>query len=661
MEYNALKADGCMHGLSFQHRPPRKPQEHAASCAAHRRRWRVVLAAIGVVALGSAAVVWAEDNQARGPAVVLEAVTVTAKRLEDYVKNHPQQVETLSREEIGEGNLRNLEEALNTMAGVEISHSAGLGARISIRGSGKAGGVLVLLNGRPLNTSQYGGVDLAGIPIETVQSISVFKPPVPVWLGPGAANGAIHIVTYDGCGRGTVDDEVPGSLKLSAGSYGLAEGTLSGGAPLAGGNAMLTAGGIHRDGKRTNSDMDRGTVSLHWDHSTAEDLQFNLNGRYYLLEQGTPGPTDNPTPDARQRYAKGSFDLEMKGFTGESGDFSLKAYTDDVDSRDTAQSGSVSDLEELKLGLKGDTTWSDEGGICTLRLGGLVERNDVAHTLSGDHHRVLGGAHAHWERDFGSVTAAVGLRGDHSTDFGFNPGGSCGLGFQLLEKGLVKANAGYTVTLPTFGQLYQPSHGSIDQVRGNPDLDEEQCVSYDLGFDYSFRKGRFLKAALFRNETRNAIVYERGPDRIYRPVNVDRAWRQGMEVAGAFGLDNGLGIEVSYILQDSRNEKAGVELPYTPRHKVRAGFTYTVEGWDTRLEGIVRYVAEQYNSAQALDTQRVKAYATADLKVLQPFTMKKLACEWYLNVENLFDRDYEVHYGYPDDGFRVVSGVNLNF
>ena len=88
-----------------------------------------------------------------------------------------------------------VEEALNGMGGVEVKQSTGVGSRISIRGSGKSGGVLVLLNGRPLNSNQFGSVDLAGIPVETIESITVFKPPVPVWLGSGATDGAISIMT----------------------------------------------------------------------------------------------------------------------------------------------------------------------------------------------------------------------------------------------------------------------------------------------------------------------------------------------------------------------------------------------------------------------------------------------------------------------------------
>lgn len=134
-------------------------------------------------------------DQAGGEGMEMDALVVTAERIDEYVSNYPQQVERLDENEIRRRNLLSVEEALGTMPGVEVKRSSGIGSRISIRGSGKSGGVLVLLNGRPLNSNQYGGIDLSTIPVEIVGSIMVFKPLVPVWLGPGGSDGIINIST----------------------------------------------------------------------------------------------------------------------------------------------------------------------------------------------------------------------------------------------------------------------------------------------------------------------------------------------------------------------------------------------------------------------------------------------------------------------------------
>ena len=91
-------------------------------------------------------------------AFTLNEVIVTSEKIQEYIKNHPQDVKVVEREEIIKQNLPNVEEILKTMPGVEVYPTAGIGSRISIRGSGKSGGVLVLLNGRPLNTNQHGNL-----------------------------------------------------------------------------------------------------------------------------------------------------------------------------------------------------------------------------------------------------------------------------------------------------------------------------------------------------------------------------------------------------------------------------------------------------------------------------------------------------------------------
>jgi iron complex outermembrane receptor protein len=599
-------------------------------------------------------------HSAEKPAV-LETVTVTAERLEEYIKNHPQQVISLDRDEILKRNLLNVEEALNVMPGVDVRRSAGIGSRISIRGSGKSGGVLVLLNGRPLNTSQYGGVDLETIPIDLVQSIMVFMPPVPVWLGPGASDGAISITTRDFVPLSGERKPAQTRLKLLAGSYGLAEGSLNQTWPASRSNLFLSATGTHRDGKRPNSDKNSGNVSLQWNRQDEAARQYEFLGRYYGAEYGAPGPTDNPTPQARQRYRQSAFDTRMTGMLGETGEYTANAYGDFTTLRDQSQTGFISNLDDLKLGLKSQTNWSQTEGLWALRLNGLLEREEADSTLYGNHTRLLAGLSANIDRNFGPVTGTIGVRGDQTNDFGFNPGVTGGLSYPLPGKSLIKANAGYTVKLPTFGQLYQSSHGSIDQVRGNPDLDKERIGSYDLGFEYRPRKDRLVQVSLFRTDTRDPIVYQRGADLIYRPINAESSVRQGVDFSLKYAWDGGLAVNAGVILQTSELQPGGKELPYTPRRKLKAAFQYALPSWLTRLEAIFRYEGEQFSEAENRDPEKLGDYFVVDLKAIQPFSVKGVEAEGFLHIENLFNTEFEIHHGYPDDGIRFIIGLNIKF
>lgn len=590
----------------------------------------------------------------------LGEVVVTSEKLKEYLQNHPLDVSTVERPEIVQRNLGSVEEILKTMPGVEVSSSAGVGSRISIRGSGRSGAVLVLLNGRPLNSNQYGSQDLNSIPVDSIQSVSVFKPPVPVWLGPGGSDGAINIVTRTPK-TGGMKQKQRSSLKAGGGSYGLVEGSLSHQFPISGSTTLLSATGTHRDGKRSNSDRNDGAFSLNWNREGQQGNRYEFNGRYYHAEFGSPGPVDNETPQARQEYRKGSLDVRYSGGLGDRGTIALTAYGDLIYLKDTSQSGSRYTLDDTKAGLKFDTTWSDEAEQWDLRVGGMTEWNGFDQTLSGEHERFRNGLSIQYDRRFGALTTTLGLRGDVSNDFGANPGGTVGIGWGIGEKTLLKVRAGYTVNIPLFAQLYQTSHGSIDQTRGNPDLKRERVWSYEIGLEQTFGKDRLVQLTLFRSDTIDLISSRRGADKIYRPINIRGAERQGGEIMGKYAWESGLALEVSCTLQDSQDKESGKKLPYTPGLKIKQALSYTLPRLATRLETTIRYEGSRYSQVENLPSQRMSDAVLVDFKATQPFKVGKISSDLYIRVDNLFDTSYESHVGYPDDGIRAAAGLQMRF
>ncbi len=602
----------------------------------------------------------AGEEKTSNEGVVLSEVVITAEKIEEYVKNHPQDIKVVQRQEIVERNLSSMEEILKIMPGVEVYSSSGIGSRISIRGSGRSSGVLVLLNGRPLNSNQYGSQDLSSIPVDIIESVSLFKPPVPVWLGPGGSDGAINIVTRSP-EKKEDKQKISSNAKIGGGSYGLAEGSLSQQLPLFDGNALVSATGKHRDGKRENSDRTDGSLAMNWNRGGSDGSSYDVNGRYYQAEFGSPGPTDNLTPEARQDYKKFSLDTKYKGALCEIGSLDATLYTDFTSLDDHAQSGVLSTVDDRKVGVKADTTWSEDGGGADLRVGVLSEWDAYDQSLAGDQHRFRNGVNSQYDRRFGDFTPTFGLRGDLTNDFGFNPGLLTGVGWAVSKMVLCKIKGGYAVNVPTFEQLYQSTHGSIDQTRGNPDLEEERVWSYDLGIEYTFAKNRLLQMTIFRSDTSDLITYQRGADLIYRPTNLDSAVRQGVEFIGKYLWDVGLGSETSLTVQDSENRDTGKKLPYTPSIKLKETLRYTLSEYKTRLEGSIRYEGSRYSQMENLLTQRLDDFVVVDTKLIQPFKLAGMSPDGYLKVDNLFDTAYENHIGYPNEGIVCSVGVQMKF
>ena len=229
------------------------------------------------------------------PVYELGSITVVAEALDNFIQNHPESVAILTRTEIEKRNFGDLGEAMSNMPGVEVSKRSGFGSRVIIRG-GSPNGVLVLVDGKPINSSQFGAVDLDSLPLEAVEKILVFKPPVPVVFGPGASGGAVNIVTR-------IKKTIPSAttkVRMEGGSFGTVSGSATRIQPAGDDQIFVTAGGLHTDGKRTNSDKTGGNFSAQWRRDLAEVRLHRFHGPDTMeWREAPPVPwtTPRPTPD----------------------------------------------------------------------------------------------------------------------------------------------------------------------------------------------------------------------------------------------------------------------------------------------------------------------------------------------------------------------------
>lgn len=607
-------------------------------------------------------------GQSHGAAIELGEVLVTAVRIKEYIDNHPQQVVVMTREQMDQGSFTDLNQVLDAMPGVEVKKSgSGMGSRISIRGSGDGGKILVLINGRPANNTQYGSVDLDSIPLTMVKRVEVFKPPIPVWLGPGGTAGAVNITLADMAGNGKKAQKTT-RIGMQAGSFGKIGGNAAHQMLLKSHQIRITAAANHRDGRRPNNDHDNGSLGFQWNLPGTENTEYDLNARYYQSEHGSPGRTGNPTPHARQTYKKGALDFRAKGVWMEACAFELKTYLDVKSLKDDSESGGESTLDTMTYGIKNEMSWQDNDGKRAVRLSGNLAQDFIDHetqdildgNTSDDHHREHGFLGIQGDQSWNNITASLGGRCDYTSDFGFQPAVTGGVTIPIGARSQAKVNGGYTVNIPTFGQLYQPSHGSIDQVRGNPDLKEEGVWSFSAGVSHAFTKDRTVEVTAFREDRDDAIVYYEGEDDLFRPVNIDGSYRQGIEAVVSWTFSPRVNLDMSYVWQKGRNRENDEDLTYTPERKFKTTLNWAF-ATKTRTVTTLSHVSNQYSDLENTREKKVDGYTTVDFKFIQPIQLKKYQWEFFIYFENLLDESYEVHHGYPDDGFRFTTGMNLDF
>ena len=221
---------------------------------------------------------------------------------------------------------------------------------------------------------------------------------------------------------------------------------------------------------------------------------------------------------------------------------------------------------------------------------------------------------------------------------------------RALGPGRAFANVGTGVKNPSFTERY--GH-TPDTFHGNPDLEPEQSIEYEIGF-----ATERLSVAAFAAELDNEIagfVFDvaRGG---FTARNLERrSRRHGVEI----GYRDTLGrvqVSASYTWLDATED--GVEEVRRPRHQGRIDATGSLTG-ALRFNLGAAVVGEQLdNDFSTLPSVR---------RALPGYTLVHAGLTWslsprarvYLQVENAFDEDYEDILGYRNPGVRAMAGVRF--
>ncbi|HTF56005.1 MAG TPA: TonB-dependent receptor plug domain-containing protein, partial [Planctomycetota bacterium] len=187
------------------------------------------------------------------PAPSDQEVVVTAKRTESDLLETPAGVTLIAREDIDKSNAHTVVDLLQGRAGLFVTKNSTTpqDSVVDVRGFNNGGGngqrLLVLVDGRKVNSVSGSQTDWASIPLENVERIEILRGPAASLYGDGAVAGVILIVTRRPTKEPSASLEAGfGSFRTyrSSGSYRATEGPLG---------ISLFAGRETSDGFRVNS------------------------------------------------------------------------------------------------------------------------------------------------------------------------------------------------------------------------------------------------------------------------------------------------------------------------------------------------------------------------------------------------------------------------
>lgn len=577
-----------------------------------------------------------------------------------------------------------VEDALQRASGLNVVRLGSFGGTTSLflRGA-ESDQVQVLIDGVPIN-QPGGAIDLGGVTIENIDRIEVARGPSSALTGSDALAGVIQIVTKEGRG------DVTGSVFARGGTFGRADGgmQLSGGTEQA--SFSLAATRYSTDGilafnnEHLNTVLS-GRVDVRPDDRTRIRVTANLSDREFHF------PTDGGgnVVDINQFtfQDRSSLALDARREVGDALSLRLlitstdeETGTDDQldDESDTSAFTSLAAYRRLGADLRGDI----DLGASTLTLGGEYEEQDVR-TFSefvsafgtsvgrSENDRDNLAAYAHWSGALGPVATHVGGRLEDNEYFGTFGTWSLGAALPLTEEIRLRSSVGRGIKEPTFPELF-----SSDFTIGNPDLEPEESLSWEIGGDVVAGPVEF-RATYFDQSIENLIQFTGSPPTPGDPnyFNVAEASTSGLELeartrVGPLDLDGAWTVLDTEVVDAGFDSGPGATFVEGERLLRRPDRTLSL-GVAARPATAVS-VSASLEHVGDRDDRDFSTFPAAPV-TLDAYTLIGAAVSWTvapasptpleltLRGENLMDEAYEGAFGFRAPGRALTLGVRASF
>jgi outer membrane cobalamin receptor len=605
-------------------------------------------------------------------------------------------VYTVTAEDIRNKDARTLEQAINLLPGVNVRVGADGTPRIDIRGF-RTRHVMLLLDGIPINSAFDQQFNPSLIPTENIAFIKMTSGASSVLYGQGGLGGVINIVTkkgttgLQGMVSGEFGDHEPYLAKASvSGKKGMFDFLVTGSAldidsfPL---SDDFTPTSEQGPGYRGNSDKERRNFLANFGFNPTKDLSLGITLNYLQGKWGKPASVINDPFDPfanNPRYervdstegiiAQLAADLQVTE------QLSLRGWTyinwleeednryDNIYLNSFSSTGSFHQLARTTVyGLSLQPKYDmGKGGTVTLSLstekdgwtnsGFQTVATNTFSPLDNDKVLTLYTTAVQYEispvKGLG-LTAGYGhiwqnKSENRSNDFTINTG----VYYDIFRDTRLKAAFNRNVRFPSLGDLY-------DVGTGNPNLKTEISYTYEGGVEQKLPYNSSISVTAFHTKAKNLIQTDQATG---LSENLAEVRFRGVEVAAMSQFMKGLLLRASYTYLDSK-DKSRVgrdEQQYTPKDKVTMEGKYDFDfGFTPYLS--VLYVGNQYfytkNSVTPVRKLGLNDYVLVNVKLSQKILKDKVTL--YLGADNIFDKNYETSYGFPQAGRFIYGGLEF--
>jgi outer membrane cobalamin receptor len=603
--------------------------------------------------------------------VQMKEVVVTATKTERKQQDLTQSVTVITADDIQKSGAQNVAEVMSTTAGAMVTDQGPLGSlqSITLRGSTYQQ-VLVLLDGKRLNSASAGGYDLSELPVplDAIDRIEIVRGPSSALYGADAVGGVVNIITKKpaksmttlsgtlGAHVDIVDTSVK-SMKPETNHVSLYNTGREGNTYYS-----LSYSKDYSNGYRVNSDANQYNAGIKagYDFDAASSIEATFD--YMRKAIGVPGSVQLSSDVARQTNYETVMGLQYKGRLSKVVDINVRVFqNEDRLHFENSDFSEYSQTRSTTSGAEAQVNWI-MNSFSVLTVGAEGRADSMVDSSSGSHRASISSLYIQDEISMGnSFILVLGDRNDKHSVFGNKWSPKASGRYLISGSGtILRASYGNSFRAPTLNDLYfTDAFGN----KGNPDLKPETAVEYEGGIEQPFGSGNSIKFTAFTRRVKDLIIWQPidpANPFTYTPMNIGRARISGTETELHFVVAQNLAGNFSYTLMFPVDESTGERL-FSDNSHIPA----------SQLGGTLwTYLDSQ--TVLALDGRWVKNYVrpnepkweyyTLDAKITDTVVAQKdLTAQVFIGMKNIFDRQYETVKGYPMPPQQLYGGVTATF
>ena len=647
---------------------------------------------------------------------MMDTVVVTASKItrkpqtgDVDLETSPISVSIIRREDF-EAKTESVAEVVEKEVGVQVRQSGGLGSfsSVSLRGSSSEQ-VMVFMDGILLNDASGGGVDLSTIALSDVEAIEVFRGATPVNFGKQSIGGAVNIRTRRSqkglAAKASVGYGSFNTRKIAAfvnykpdkrdclisADYLSSDNDFE----FLNGNGTQWNTADDRWELRNNAQVRQYNILGKAGYDFSETLRLDVLNQLFDKRQGLPSWNNSPLAratlettrnlSALRLTADDLTPLHLNSRTLVSYTWKQEEYDDRGGHIGLGDQHTTYTTRRLGVDIYGE--WLTDSQAAILTIGGSTESYETEDHLDRQNPRdsrrgtvsagvqdslfvlnqnliVTPAVRYTWIRDelkSGESIWGTSLESRTRSDDYLCP--QIGARYRAFPWLGLKSNLARYVREPSFFELF----GDRGFVIGNPDLEEEKGVNFDIGAEVMLAPGRGdqkvlqrarAAATYFRSDVDDLIARAYDARGIGKSVNVEGALIQGVEFSLSAELLSHFNVLLNYTWQEPKNESRikafkGKMLP----GRFEKALLGRLEVRHSSLKVYLEYIQEKemyYDTANLL-----KADDKEEINAGISWLWRSVTVS--LEGRNLGDEMYEDFNGYPQPGRSFSASISYAF